>query len=94
MLCIQGTKGTIYTQNEHQYTDKGLMKGYNGYLVTDGHMATSVEGVWAAGEVTDSVFRQMITSAGMGAAAAIQVQRWLDEQEGEIVAPQVPTTPG
>jgi len=66
----------------------------HGYLVTDGHMATSVEGVWAAGEVTDSVFRQMITSAGMGAAAAIQVQRWLDEQEGEIVAPQVPTTPG
>ncbi len=65
-----------------------------GYLVTDGHMSTSVEGVWAAGEVTDSVFRQMITSAGMGAAAAIQVQRWLDEQEGEIVPPKAPTTSG
>jgi thioredoxin reductase (NADPH) len=50
-----------------------------GYLVTDARMATAVEGVWAAGEVADSVFRQVITSAGMGAAAAIQAQRWLDE---------------
>lgn len=49
------------------------------YLVTDARMATAVEGVWAAGEVADSVFRQVITSAGMGAAAAIQAQRWLDE---------------
>ncbi len=52
-----------------------------GYLVTDKHMFTGVEGVWAAGEVADPVFRQVITSAGMGAAAAIQAQRWLDEQD-------------
>lgn len=52
-----------------------------GYLVSDERMFTGVEGVWAAGEVADSVFRQVITSAGMGAAAAIQAQRWLDEQE-------------
>ena len=52
-----------------------------GYLVTDAYMATNVKGVWAAGEVSDPVFRQVITSAGMGAAAAIQAQRWLDEQE-------------
>ena len=51
----------------------------HGYLMADPRMATDVEGVWAAGEVTDSVFRQVITSAGMGAAAAIQAQRWLDE---------------
>jgi thioredoxin reductase (NADPH) len=51
----------------------------NGYLITDKRMFTGVEGVWAAGEVADSVFRQVITSAGMGAAAAIQAQRWLDE---------------
>jgi thioredoxin reductase (NADPH) len=54
-----------------------------GYLVTDARMATAVEGVWAAGEVADAVFRQAITSAGMGAAAAIEAQRWLDEQEEE-----------
>jgi len=70
----------------------GLFKGRlltddHGYLITDPRMATNVEGVWAAGEVTDSVFRQVITSAGMGAAAAIQAQRWLDEQE-EAETPQ------
>ena len=57
----------------------------HGYLVIDGKMATGVEGVWAAGEVADSDFRQVITSAGMGAAAAIQTQRWLDEQEEEAL---------
>jgi thioredoxin reductase (NADPH) len=56
--------------------------GEQGYLVSDELLATSVEGVWAAGEITDAVFRQVITSAGMGAAAAIQAQRWLDEHEG------------
>lgn len=55
----------------------------HGYLVIDDRMRTGVDGVWAAGEVADSVFRQAITSAGMGAAAAIQAQRWLDEQEEE-----------
>jgi thioredoxin reductase (NADPH) len=55
--------------------------GEQGYLVSDELLATNVEGVWAAGETTDAVFRQAITSAGMGAAAAIQAQRWLDEQE-------------
>jgi len=55
-----------------------------GYLAIDGHMATKIAGVWAAGEVADSTFRQVITSAGMGASAAIQAQRWLDEQEEDV----------
>jgi len=49
----------------------------NGYLRADGKMQTSVSGVYAAGEVADPVFRQVITSAGMGAAAAIQVTNFL-----------------
>ncbi|MDP6356741.1 MAG: Gfo/Idh/MocA family oxidoreductase [Planctomycetota bacterium] len=36
VLCIQGTEGTIITQNERQYSDEGTMTGYNGYIVTDG----------------------------------------------------------
>ncbi|MBN1991549.1 MAG: thioredoxin-disulfide reductase [Anaerolineae bacterium] len=51
-----------------------------GFIVTDRRLRASVEGVWAAGEITDSVFRQAITSAGMGAAAAIEAERWLAEQ--------------
>lgn len=57
-----------------------------GYLITDKLLRTNVEGVWAAGEITDSVFRQAITSAGMGAAAAIEAERWLEAQEAEAEA--------
>ncbi len=52
-----------------------------GYLVVDKRLRTNVEGVWAAGEIADSVFKQAITSAGMGAAAAIEAERWLAEHE-------------
>jgi thioredoxin reductase (NADPH) len=51
----------------------------NGYLVVDNLMQTNVPGVYAAGEVADPHFRQVITSAGMGAAAAIQANHFLDE---------------
>jgi thioredoxin reductase (NADPH) len=92
-----GTDGVFiligHVPNTRLFKDQLDIDEY-GYLVTDAHLSTSVEGIWAAGEVTDSVFRQMITSAGMGAAAAIQVQRWLDEQGGEIVPPEAPTAPG
>jgi thioredoxin reductase (NADPH) len=53
-----------------------------GFLVSDSLMRTNVEGVFAAGEVADPHFRQVITSAGMGAAAAMQAGRFLDEISG------------
>lgn len=49
-----------------------------GYLVVNDKLQTSLAGVYAAGEVADPHFRQVITSAGMGAAAAIQVNHYLD----------------
>ncbi|MFA9401982.1 MAG: thioredoxin-disulfide reductase [Anaerolineales bacterium] len=53
----------------------------NGYLITDDRMMTSVPGVFAAGEIQDSVFRQITTSVGQGAAAGMMTERWLEEQE-------------
>jgi thioredoxin reductase (NADPH) len=53
----------------------------HGYLITDGRTRTSVPGVFAAGEIADSVFRQVVTSAGEGCKAAIQVERYLAELE-------------
>jgi thioredoxin reductase (NADPH) len=51
----------------------------NGYVVVDRYMQTSVPGVYAAGEVADSHFRQVITSAGMGAGAAMQAVHFLED---------------
>ena len=52
-----------------------------GYIVTDRRQHTNVPGVFAAGDVQDAIFRQIVTAAGTGSAAAIEAIRYLDELE-------------
>ena len=52
-----------------------------GYVITDEFMRSSVPGVYAAGEIQDPHYRQIATSVGQGVAAAMQLERWLAEQE-------------
>lgn len=68
------------------YPNTDLFKGQlemddHGYLTTDRRMMTNVDGVFAAGEVQDSVYRQVATSVGQGSAAGIMVERWLAERD-------------
>jgi len=62
-----------------------LLKGQlamddHGYLTTDRRMMTSVEGVFAAGEVQDPIYRQVASSVGQGCAAGMMAERWLAER--------------
>mgnify|MGYP000858768457 FL=1 len=50
-----------------------------GYIKVDTNMQTNVEGVFACGEAADGVYKQVVTSAGMGATAAIAASRYLEE---------------
>ncbi len=55
-----------------------------GYMIVDDFMRTSVEGVFAGGEIHDNYFRQAITASGQGAAAALATVNWLGERERDL----------
>jgi thioredoxin reductase (NADPH) len=68
-----------HTPNTQMFKDQLDLDGL-GYINTNQHMETNVPGVFVAGEVADSHFRQVVTSAGMGAAAAIQATHFLERE--------------
>lgn len=71
-----------HTPNTDMFKGKLEMSDL-GYLKVNDKMETSMPGVFAAGEAADQHFKQVVTSAGMGAAAAIQATRYLESLEEE-----------
>jgi thioredoxin reductase (NADPH) len=56
----------------------------NGYIVADDDGRTNVEGVWAAGDVSDWTYRQIATSVGAGCKAALQVEHYIAKLENRV----------
>lgn len=56
----------------------------NGYIITDQRYRTSVEGVFAAGEIQDEIWRQVATSVGQGTSAGMSAIHWLEENEEHL----------
>jgi len=71
-MGIGHTPATAFLEGQLELDAKGYVKLKDTYRTT-----TSVEGVFAAGDVADSVYRQAVTAAGMGCKAALDAERWL-----------------
>lgn len=74
-MAIGHTPATAFLEGQLELDAKKYIKLKDTYRTT-----TSVPGVFAAGDVADSVYRQAVTAAGMGCKAAIDAERWLGEQ--------------
>ena len=74
-MAIGHTPITGFLKGQLDLDDAGYIKLKDPYRST-----TNIEGVFAAGDVADHVYRQAITAAGMGCKAAIDAERWLAEQ--------------
>lgn len=80
ILAVTGVFIAIgHTPNTTLVTDQ-VELAQNGYVRTGVGSFTNVEGLFAAGDVQDDVYRQAITSAGSGCIAAIDAERWLEAQ--------------
>jgi len=88
VMPTQGVFTAIGWEPNTSFLADQLMLHDNGYVVADKDGRTSVEGVWAAGDVCDWVYRQITTSVGSGAKAAIQAEAYIARLEDRANPPR------
>ncbi len=84
-LPVQGVFVAIGHQPNTALFNGILEMDAAGYIIPKENTMTNIPGVFAAGDVTDHRYRQAITAAGDGCRAAIDMERWLEDTQGEIV---------
>ena len=87
-LPTQGVFAAIGWEPNTGFLAGQLMLHDNGYVVADKDGRTSVEGVWAAGDVCDWIYRQIATSVGAGAKAGIQAEAYIARLEDRANPPR------
>lgn len=82
-LEVKGLFVAIGHEPNTQFLTQSIERGKDGYLRVSSHGSeTNIEGIFGAGDVHDSHYRQAITAAGAGCRAAIDAARWLESLEG------------
>jgi thioredoxin reductase (NADPH) len=89
LFPTQGVFIAIGYQPNTEFLGGQLPLHSNSYLAVDEHGRTSIEGVWAAGDVCDWTYRQIATSVGAGCKVAIQVERYIARLEDRLYPGQL-----
>ncbi len=80
-LAVDGVFVAIGHKPNTEIFEGILERNQDGYLIVENGSRTRIEGIFAAGDVHDHVYRQAVTAAGAGCRAAIDCERWLAEQD-------------
>ncbi len=84
-LAAQGFFAAIgHTPSTKIFEEAGIETDVKGYIVVKNNTLTNIPGVFTAGDVHDPRYRQAVTAAGMGSMAALDVEKYLTAQEGEV----------
>jgi thioredoxin reductase (NADPH) len=84
IIAVQGFFAAIgHTPATKIFKEAGVETNEKGYILPKIHTQTNIEGVFTAGDVDDARYRQAITAAGVGCMAALDVEKYLAEEESK-----------